>query len=1532
MSTPQTRSAVGPASAFKGDATRGVNRFDKWLRDISSGVVTLDKLAVVAGAVPVIGNAMAVVDTVFSIKEIVEKPKADMVDWINLAINIIGIIPGGNTARTAANVTVRPMLKYAKPILNQSGAVLSEAAISAIINHISAGHKGDIEKFLETYKSGLSKLLQTIGSHAQNTLNKTATAFETIASGKIFDTAQLHRRASQAFNNGTVFTPEGRNLYLLSASYKGEAVVKDKINAAVASMVPDKIKSKLKIIAQSLRANGLRVNNYIVGTAASLFKLFELILAAVRKRKAKRLSTSVPGKNKHHKDNKRMESADKQEHGKNKSAPSKNCCGTLGSSRKSIDFATGQETFTHTDFTLPGIMPISWSRTYCSGLITYEKGELGARWITPYTSRIGIRKNELLYHTTDGRAVSFPLLEVGRAWHHPIEDFTLARIDKDLLTLNVGKDLLEIYERDGNSFRLSAIKDRNGNALGFHYSGSRLIAVNDSNGHTIGISYNEQGKISRIELLGENPRLLAAYEYSAEGDLVHATDEAGDVREYTYRQHLVTRYSDRTGRGVNLEWSGRRHRAKCIREYNDDGSEELKLEWSKDIRETTVTDAYGHSTIYYYDYEGYTYRIIYPDSTEEWFYRDDRKNIFCHIHPDGSEDQYEYDERDNILEHIRADGSVVSFEYDADNNLTAVTDPEGHRWLRQYDVKGNMILEIDPEENETRYRYNDAGLPIEITDALGGIKTLTWTKDGQISSHTDCSGYTSRWQYDDRGRLQTQTDAEGNSTHYSYDSRGNPEAVIQADGTRESYLHDAEGRLLEHTDPLKQSTRYTYDKGGRLFIRTDALGQQVQYRYDLNSHLVGLLNQNGDLYGLRYNSVGALTEEKGFDGKITRYHYTQGSGVLERIDEAGTITKLDYDPAGRIESRSILVTDENGETHETDKENYAYDSSGRLAGTQNAHSRHQYFYDKLGNLIREYRHDSLDGTARSHVWHHRYDALGNRTETIRPDGQRIGYLHYGSGHLHGITLNRNEIAAFERDKLHRETERTFGKHIRQETQYDPMGRILQQIHNRSRREYGYDAAGQLTHIQSRGGQTQYRYDPIGRLIAAVTPDFSETFAFDPADNRLDLSGNKQDHTGQTNSQEKPSLNKVWGNLLKEYAGVHYDYDQRGNLIRKTRNGETTDYHWNGYNQLIKIKNRNGSTEYRYDPLGRRTAKIRNGETTVYHWQEDTLAIESTNGQNTHYLFEPGTFEPLAQFQTTSPIGIEREDKPAEPYSYDPETDPLLKIPPEPQEQSEVQPDLVYYQLDHLGTPIAAHNAKGEAVWTAEYEAWGRIRNETVSDDLKANIPFRFQGQYYDEESGQHYNRFRYYDPEIGRFVSQDPIGLMGGINVYIYASNPIEWVDPFGLASKSSFAVRHGPSAPQKINGKFPINSCFAGKTMTMKDVNQNILKKYPGLSSKYQHGVPFNMMGFPDFSRYAIRTVNLPGGFISDSKDFSQANRIAFGNSNNYKDKGNMIIDGKKYIWHHTEKNGKIQLIPYDLHDAIKHTGGAAICGTRKR
>lgn len=179
-------------------------------------------------------------------------------------------------------------------------------------------------------------------------------------------------------------------------------------------------------------------------------------------------------------------------------------------------------------------------------------------------------------------------------------------------------------------------------------------------------------------------------------------------------------------------------------------------------------------------------------------------------------------------------------------------------------------------------------------------------------------------------------------------------------------------------------------------------------------------------------------------------------------------------------------------------------------------------------------------------------------------------------------------------------------------------------------------------------------------------------------------------------------------------------------------------------------------------------------------------------------------------------------------------------------------------------------------------------------------------------------------------MSQDPIGLLGGFNLYEYAPNPIEWVDPFGLNKKGIGNPIHSKRTYiQSVNNRAPINSCFAGKTMQMSDVHEKLLKKYPNLHSKYPHGVPFNMRGFPDFSRYAIKKVNI-GSFANDSADFRAANNQAFGNKNAYRNSGNVVINNQKYIWHHTEKNGYLMLIPYDIHDVIKHTGGAAICGTR--
>ena len=472
---------------------------------------------------------------------------------------------------------------------------------------------------------------------------------------------------------------------------------------------------------------------------------------------------------------------------------------------------------------------------------------------------------------------------------------------------------------------------------------------------------------------------------------------------------------------------------------------------------------------------------------------------------------------------------------------------------------------------------------------------------------------------------------------------------------------------------------------------------------------------------------------------------------------------------GRVSKRSRLNISQSSNSEQlVDDEHYLYDANGRLIESKNQDSRIQLFYDSLGNLQKEHHRYLFLGKENTFVWRHQYDVLGNRTETLRPDGHRVAYLRYGSGHLHGMTLNQHEIIAYQRDRLHRETERQMGL-LNQQTIYDTMGRITQ--HNRlginpRQRHYHYDMAGQMSHIRdSKNGTIRYQYDPLGRLIEAVTPLRHERFAFDPADNRLDgLSGS---HTEKTTT-----LNRVWGNLLKNWLGKHYEYDQRGNLLAKSENGKQETFRWNGYNRLIQYTKDNQTTEYKYDPFGRRIAKIHNGITILYHWDGEVLAAESNANSTTHYIFEPDTFEPVAQF-VSAPL------RPQTPLTfrdytyYTPEIDPLNQ---EPTPQEYLPDSLAYFHLDHLGTPIEMTDRAGKTVWEATYQAWGEV--EMVSGSLKQ--PFRFQGQYFDEESGLHYNRFRYYDPSSGRFVSQDPIGLLGGFNLYEYAPNPIVWVDPFG--------------------------------------------------------------------------------------------------------------------------------------------------------
>ncbi|WP_186044519.1 RHS domain-containing protein, partial [Burkholderia gladioli] len=256
----------------------------------------------------------------------------------------------------------------------------------------------------------------------------------------------------------------------------------------------------------------------------------------------------------------------------------------------------------------------------------------------------------------------------------------------------------------------------------------------------------------------------------------------------------------------------------------------------------------------------------------------------------------------------------------------------------------------------------------------------------------------------------------------------------------------------------------------------------------------------------------------------------------------------------------------------------------------------------------------------------------------------------------------------------------------------------------SMRRYRYDAAGQLTQIEdSRKGATDYRYDPVGRLIEAIAPGLRERFAFDPASNIVDPGRPENARTqaglaARSESTLPASVPKVLGNLLREYAGTHFDYDAQGHLIQKRSPAGTQRYEWDAFDRMqaaqVEEGERRSASSYYYDALGRRIAKEVNGARTVFGWDGDTLAYESNEARSTHYVYEARTFVPMAQYVTAPVEGIETPVV-REGDRYRPEDDPLQRVP-----VAQGDARVMFYYCDQIGTPLMMTDEAGEVVWEA----------------------------------------------------------------------------------------------------------------------------------------------------------------------------------------------------------------------------------------
>lgn len=1488
--------AVGPINTIKmADVNAGTKKINQWLKQNTGGYVDLDTLANVAGTLPVVGNIIALTDAVYDVIEITKKSNPGFPDWLNLGIDIIGVVPIP-PGLASSRMVLRPALKALKS--KNLAKEIPDAIISLLMMHVNEKVAGELHTFAEKGQPLIKEMVESCGKKGKELGNNFADGMSKLLNGQLFDskkdvknakssfskmTDNIFRDSGKAFDHGVDFLKSGLSVAGKEYGNLGASAATSLLSANTKASINKQIGlfRKFSNTAPAKLAPLADPN-----TSMSVAWILQKLSIAAKKFKLKngKKTVAIKPNQTSQKDKKRpngeletIQNQKKANNNPNDSCPL-NTTGVNGSktkpvskTKKSISYALGTEFLTHVDAYEFALSSFILSRTYASNLYQLDDGEFGSRWFTPFMSRI-INKTEYVEETeqkegyirklngfqyigADARPIALANITVGESIHDQQEGFNYSVISENVRMISFGTDEKHIFEKYNDEYRLSTIEYKNGMTAAVRYDhkvedksyiSDILIKQKSQLLLHVAFSINSQGKVEDVWSIekGELKRPLASYNYNDKGDLVEAITENGASYQYQYDHHLITRYTDLTGRGMNLEYDGIEPTSKAYHEWADDGSSEVHLEWDENIRLTYVIDAYGNETEYYYDIDGYTYRIVYPDGLEEWYFRDECCRVVRHIDTDAAINEYEFDEKGNLITITQPDGATVHYDYDDQDQLVGMVDAEQGRWFKEYDGSGNIIKEIDPLKRETKYNYNGMGLPTQITDAKGGTKSLKYDDQGNLISYIDCSGKETKWEYDHRGRVISVENALKNKVEYFYsdftteqrepiekglplNAFGQLEKIKYADGSEEHFIHDAEGRLLAHIDPTGKKTRYDYNVAGLISYRIDPLGYKIKYEWDKLNRLKRLINENGATFEFFYDVVGRLIKEIDFDGKETIYEYDEANGQLQTSIEvamlhgqnlSGKLAPKDriqhfvMDSMGRLEQRiSGFGYKGQNELEEQQLEEFAYNSHGQIILAKNAESKVEWFYDVAGNLVREHIQDNT--THKTAVWKHSYDEINDRIKTIRPDGQNIDWLTYGTGHVHSLILNGQDIVSFERDDLHREIARHYANGLSQFEHYDEQGRLsqqqivkghengyvnaqLQQENNAVQdtasllsRVYRYDKSGQLAQIQdSRRGDIHYKYDPLGRLLESTSKLGKEKFSFDPASNLIDRDYGQQNHLHERATYENQhGYLKLVNNIVRQYLDQQYQYDAYGQLITQKSTQGDLNLSWDVLGRLVRSRNAEYTAEYRYDAMGRRLAKRskyhRTGQEQdfIYGWDGDTLAYESNASYTKHYIYEKDSFTPLIQAVYQSAIEVHTTPVWDNKYSFN--RDPLWKKT----QSSQGFDDIWFYHCDHLGTPQELSDLSGQMIWKAQYKAWGECKAEKVKSNFFENSEIisnniRFQGQYFDEETGLHYNRHRYYSPYVGRFISKDPIGLLGGHNVYAYAPNPVEWIDPRGLA------------------------------------------------------------------------------------------------------------------------------------------------------
>ncbi|EEZ5991306.1 TPA: RHS repeat protein, partial [Escherichia coli] len=509
-----------------------------------------------------------------------------------------------------------------------------------------------------------------------------------------------------------------------------------------------------------------------------------------------------------------------------------------------------------------------------------------------------------------------------------------------------------------------------------------------------------------------------------------------------------------------------------------------------------------------------------------------------------------------------------------------------------------------------------------------------------------------------------------------------------------------------------------------------------------------------------------------------------------------------------------------------------------------------YGYDSKGRLASEHltvHHPQTNELLWQHETRHAYNAQGLANRCIPDSLPAVEWLTYGSGWLAGMKLGDTPLVDFTRDRLHRETLRSFGRY-ELTTAYTPAGQLQRQHLNSLQydRDYTWNDNGELIRISSPRQTRSYSYSTTGRLTGVHTTaanlDIRIPYATDPAGNRLP---DPELHPDSTLS--------MWpDNRIARDAHYLYRYDRHGRLTEKTDlipegvirtdDERTHRYHYDSQHRLVHYTRTQYAeplveSRYLYDPLGRRVAKrvwrrerdltgwmslSRKPQVTWYGWDGDRLTTIQNDRTRIQTIYQPGSFTPLIRVETaTGELAKTQRRSLADTLQQSGGEDggsvvfPPVLVQMLDRLESEILADRVSEEsrrwLASCGLTVAQMQSQMDPVYTPARKihlyhcdhrglplalistegttAWYAEYDEW-GNLLNEENPHQLQqlirlpGQQYDEESGLYYNRHRYYDPLQGRYITQDPIGLKGGWNFYQYPLNPVQYIDSMGLASK----------------------------------------------------------------------------------------------------------------------------------------------------